>query len=81
MQLPGIGAVWAPVWRLRERASGRLRLGQTLLFVSRGLSSGLPARINCRPQVALLELAPGDLEGLPVTHRVPQLAEPQECEA
>jgi predicted MPP superfamily phosphohydrolase len=81
MQIPGIGAVWAPVWRLRHRASGLLRLGQTLLFVSRGLSSGLPARINCRPQVALLELVPGDLEGLPRTHRVPPMIVPERCEA
>ena len=81
MQIPGFGAVWAPVWRRRERASGLLRLGQTLLFVSRGLSSGLPARINCRPQVALLELVPGDPAGLPTTQRVPHVTSAEECHA
>jgi uncharacterized protein len=74
LQVPGIGSLWAPVWRLRERASGLLRLDRTLLFVNRGVSSAFPARINCRPQVAILELAPGSVEQIRETHRRPQPA-------
>ncbi len=71
LQLPGLGSVWAPVWRLRERASGLLRLNHTLLFVNRGVSSAFPARINCRPQVAILELVPGSADHIPATRRAP----------
>ncbi|HEY3397707.1 MAG TPA: metallophosphoesterase [Armatimonadota bacterium] len=74
LQLPGVGSVWAPVWRLRHRASGLLRLGHTILFVSRGVGSGLRARVNCPPQIALLELVPGGAESIPQTRRAPHPA-------
>lgn len=74
LQVPYFGSIWAPVWRLRERASGLLRLGHTLLFVNRGVSSAFPARINCRPQVAILELVPGSADHIPETRRMPHPA-------
>lgn len=67
VQLPGLGAAWAPVWRLRQRASGLMRLNSTVAFVNRGVGAGIRARINCPPQVALLELVPGSVEHLPQT--------------
>lgn len=69
LQLPGLGSAWAPVWRLRHRASGLFRLGKTLAFVNRGVSSGFPARINCPPQVAILTLVPGAAEEVTETRR------------
>lgn len=77
LRLPGLGSAWAPVWRLRHRSGGLLRLGTTLIFVNRGVSSGFPARINCRPEIALLELAPGSAEKITETRRTlhPALAE------
>ncbi len=71
LQVPGLGSIWAPVWRQRRRASGLLRLGQTLLFVNRGVSSAFPARINCRPQIAILELIAGSLDNIAETRRIP----------
>lgn len=68
VQLPGLGAAWAPVWRLRQRASGLMRLNSTVAFVTRGVGAGLRARINCPPEVALLELVPGSAEWLPRTN-------------
>jgi predicted MPP superfamily phosphohydrolase len=68
--LPGLGAAWAPVWRLRHRASGLWRLNGTVAFITRGVGSGLRARINCPPEVALLRLVPGSAEALPQTWRV-----------
>ena len=81
LQAPGVGSVWAPVWRLRHRAHGLLRLGHTLLFVNRGVSSSFPARINCRPQIALLELKAGSAEAVTETYRVahPALREAYEA--
>jgi predicted MPP superfamily phosphohydrolase len=79
LRVPGLGSAWAPVWRLRHRAAGLLRLGRTLLFVNRGVSSGFPARINCRPQIAILELVPGGVEEITETRRVLHPALAQGC--
>jgi len=68
--LPGLGAAWAPVWRLRHRASGLWRLNSTVAFITRGVGSGLRARINCPPQIAVLRLVRGSAEAIPQTRRV-----------
>jgi uncharacterized protein len=60
IQLPGIGAPWAPVWRDRRRASGLLRLDGQLCHVSRGVASATRARFNCHPEVAVLTLDRGE---------------------
>ncbi|NLO72907.1 MAG: hypothetical protein GX100_02205 [candidate division WS1 bacterium] len=68
--LPGYGSVWAPVWRLRHRASGLWRMNGTLAFITRGVGSGFRMRINCQPEVAMLELHPGTAEDVPETPQV-----------
>jgi len=59
IQLPGVGAPWAPVWRDRRRASGLLSADGTLCYVSRGVASATRARFLCRPEVAILTLRQG----------------------
>lgn len=78
--LPGWGSVWAPVWRLRHRASGLWRLNGTVAFITRGVGSGLRARINCPPQAAILRLVPGSAAEIPATRQV-QLSSPSEVSA
>jgi uncharacterized protein len=60
IQLPWIGAPWAPVWRDRSRASGLLRVDGQLAYVSRGVASATRARFNCHPEVAVLTLERGE---------------------
>lgn len=60
IQLPGIGAPWAPVWRDRRRAAGLLSANGQLCYVSRGVASATRARLNCLPEVAILTLERGD---------------------
>ncbi|MGI5818976.1 MAG: metallophosphoesterase [Armatimonadota bacterium] len=60
IQLPGIGAPWAPVWRDRRRASGLLSADGLLAYVSRGVASATRARFNCPPEVAVLTLESGE---------------------
>ncbi|MBD3292565.1 MAG: hypothetical protein GF393_06545 [Armatimonadia bacterium] len=60
IQLPGIGAPWAPVWRDRSRASGLLQANGQLAYVSRGVASATRARFNCHPEVAVLTLQRGE---------------------
>ncbi|MEA3400801.1 MAG: metallophosphoesterase [Armatimonadota bacterium] len=59
IQIPGMGAPWAPVWRDRRRASGLLEAGGVLAYVSRGVASATRARFCCRPEVAMLTLRRG----------------------
>jgi predicted MPP superfamily phosphohydrolase len=59
IQLPGIGAPWAPVWRDRRRASGLLKADGQLVYVSRGVASATRARFLCAPEVAVLTLERG----------------------
>jgi hypothetical protein len=66
MMLPGIGPLWAPVWRGRRRGAGLLSLGEVVAHVSRGVGATWPARLGAPPQVALLDLQPGQPDGLPV---------------
>ncbi|MFP4248047.1 MAG: metallophosphoesterase [Armatimonadota bacterium] len=60
IQLPGIGAPWAPVWRDRRRASGLLQADGQLAYVSRGVASATRARFNCHPEVVVLTLERGE---------------------
>ncbi|MFO8080547.1 MAG: metallophosphoesterase [Armatimonadota bacterium] len=60
IQLPGIGAPWAPVWRDRRRASGLLQADGQLVYVSRGVASATRARFNCHPEVVVLTLERGE---------------------
>jgi predicted MPP superfamily phosphohydrolase len=54
--LPVIGAVAAQKFPV---AAGLASLGQTTLFVSRGVGTVyVPVRLNCPPEVALLTLRP-----------------------
>jgi predicted MPP superfamily phosphohydrolase len=66
MMLPGMGAVWAPVWRDRRRAAGLLAFGDVACHVTRGVGVTWPFRFNCPPQVAVLELQPGPVNGRPL---------------
>ncbi len=60
VQLPYLGAPWAPVWRHRHRAAGLMRVGEhTLGYVSRGAGAGVVARFNCPPEVTILTLSEG----------------------
>ncbi len=61
--LPGIGPVWAPVWRDRRRGAGLLVFGDVVCHVTRGIGTTWPFRIGCPPQVAVLELEPGPPRG------------------
>lgn len=56
--LPGIGAIAAQKFPV---VSGFGREEKTTLFVSKGVGTVyVPVRINCRPEVAVLTLRPGD---------------------
>ncbi|MBC7287542.1 MAG: metallophosphoesterase [Armatimonadetes bacterium] len=61
--LPGIGPLWAPVWRDRRRGVGLLVFGDVVGHVTRGVGSTWPFRIGCPPQVAVLDLQPGPPRG------------------
>lgn len=69
MILPGLGPVWAPVWRDRRRGEGLLATGDVAVHVTRGVGTSWPVRLGCPPQVAVLELHPGPLGG----RRVPSV--------
>lgn len=56
VQLPIIGAVFAPSRHGVKYASGTFHEGATVLHVSQGVSSLLPLRWNCRPELAKLVL-------------------------
>lgn len=66
MMLPGIGPVWAPVWRGRNRGEGLLAAGEVAVHVTRGVGTTWPVRLWCPPQVAILELRRGPVSGRPV---------------
>ncbi len=63
MMLPGLGPVWSPVWRVRSRGVGLLAAGDVVVHVTRGIGTSWPVRLGCPPQVAVLELARGPVEG------------------
>ncbi|MCX7600180.1 MAG: metallophosphoesterase [Armatimonadetes bacterium] len=66
MMIPGWGSVWAPVWRDRRRGAGLLAFGDVACHVSRGVGVTWPVRVACPPQLAILELCHGPLNGLPL---------------
>ena len=70
-RLPGLGTLWAPVWRLRRRSAGLMRFGQSIVHVSCGLAAGTDARFLCPPEISILTLVPGGAEQIPVTPRLP----------
>ena len=67
LRLPYIGTPWAPVWRRRDRAAGLMRVSATTVaYVSRGVSSGVRARFNCPPEIAVFTLSDGHDDDLRV---------------
>lgn len=54
--LPLLGPFLAPCRDKRRRAKGLTKIGETWLYVSRGISAGLPLRFNCPPEVTVLTL-------------------------
>jgi len=55
-RLPGLGSIWAPVWRFRKRAAGLIRFDDTWCHVSRGVGAGVEARFLCPPEVVIMTL-------------------------
>ena len=50
---------WNPSRMIADRTRGRFDLGESTLYVSRGLGmAGLPLRLNCPREIAMLELSP-----------------------
>jgi predicted MPP superfamily phosphohydrolase len=50
---------WNPSRLIADRTRGRFDLGESTLYVSRGLGmAGLPLRLNCPREIALLEWSP-----------------------
>ncbi len=78
-RLPGLGSIWAPVWRLRQRSVGLMRFGQTVVHVSQGIGAGVDARFLCPPEVYILTLMPGSVEQIPVTPRYMDQSRPTEA--
>jgi len=56
VRIPGIGAIYTSARRPRERASGLIEIGSTLLYISRGAGEGIPLRVNCPRELTLLTL-------------------------
>lgn len=55
-RLPGLGSVWAPVWRFRRRAAGLIQFDDSVCYVSRGVGAGVEARFLCPPEVVIMTL-------------------------
>lgn len=69
---PVVGPVAVPSRHGVKYASGLFYEGRTLLHVSRGVSSELPLRWRCPPEVALLELRHGAIEAVdPMAPKAP----------
>ncbi len=59
IDLPVVRQICDLIYRL-EYTRGLFRVNDQILYVNRGLGTSLlPLRINCRPEVAILELVPG----------------------
>ncbi len=57
--LPLVGALKLPSYYGQKYRSGVVRKGGTIVYVSRGVGTGSPpVRLNCRPELALMELVP-----------------------
>jgi predicted MPP superfamily phosphohydrolase len=57
---PLIGPIHCPSWHGVKYASGVFVEPPTVMHVSRGVSSELPIRLNCRPEVTKLVLRTGN---------------------
>jgi len=57
--VPVIGPIHCPSWHGVKYASGVFFESPTVMHVSRGVSSELPIRLNCRPEVTKLVLRAG----------------------
>lgn len=56
VRLPGIGAILSPSRMGTRFACGTYYYEPTLMHVSRGLAGTRPLRLNCRPEIARLQL-------------------------
>lgn len=56
INLPLFGPLFAPCREKRRRAQGLTRVGKAWLYVSRGVSAGIPLRFRCPPEVTVLRL-------------------------
>jgi len=57
VRLPLVGPLYVPSRLGRRYLSGLYRLGEALMYVSRGLGwSFAPLRLNCPPEVTVLDL-------------------------
>lgn len=56
IQVPLLGPLVAPSWHGVRYASGTFHLNPTVMHVSRGVSSNLPLRWNCPPELTRLTL-------------------------
>jgi predicted MPP superfamily phosphohydrolase len=61
VRLPLFGALMSPSKFGVRYASGVFVAGNTVMHVSRGVGCMTPLRINCRPEIALLELRGGSV--------------------
>jgi len=56
LNFPFIGPLWLPPGS-RQTVAGKFRLGETMLYVSRGIGNSIiPARLRCPPELVLLTL-------------------------
>ncbi len=56
IRLPIVGPIISPSWDGSRFASGIFQMGTQTMHVSRGLSGTQPLRINCTPEVSILQL-------------------------
>jgi uncharacterized protein len=59
IRVPVTGAIMVPSKYGRRYDFGTFHEGQTVMHVSRGLAGETPLRINCRPEVTLIQLKRG----------------------
>jgi predicted MPP superfamily phosphohydrolase len=61
IRLPLVGPVSCSSWYGPRYASGLFTVGETRLFVTRGIGDGIvPVRVFCEPEIAVLELRRGE---------------------
>jgi len=60
IRFPLFGAIACPSYYGTRYACGVFRHGATVMHVTRGLSGKAPLRLNCPPEIALLELVGGE---------------------
>jgi len=56
VRIPGLGPLWAPCRRPRDRSGGLIRANGTLMYVTRGAGEGTPLRLFCPREVTLITL-------------------------